>query len=165
MPTYQSRRTYLSELFTPLVRRIKDNASTAPEPTRWERVDRTVDEMRARLAEANNEEQFQAVGLLGREALISLAQSVYDPQRHPAEYEGVKISATDAQRMLEVYFATDLAGGNNQEARAHAKSALKLALALQHRRTADFRHAALCVEATTSVINIVAIISGRRDPT
>jgi hypothetical protein len=35
---------------------------------------------------------------------------------------------------------------------------------LQHKRTADFRHAALCAEATAAVINLVAIVSGQRDP-
>jgi len=42
---------------------------------------------------------------------------------------------TDAGRMLEWYFSVELRGGANEEARAHAKAALKLALALQHKRT------------------------------
>lgn len=37
--------------------------------------------------------------------------------------------------MLEWYFSVELRGGANEEARAHAKAALKLALALQHKRT------------------------------
>jgi hypothetical protein len=41
---------------------------------------------------------------------------------------------------------------------------LDLANALQHRRTATFRDAAMCVEATTTVINVIAIVAGRRDP-
>jgi hypothetical protein len=39
-----------------------------------------------------------------------------------------------------------------------------LAVNLQHRRTATFRDAALCAEATRSVINVIALISGQRDP-
>jgi hypothetical protein len=35
--------------------------------------------MNDRLVTAEGEEDFQAVGLLAREALISLAQVVYDP--------------------------------------------------------------------------------------
>jgi hypothetical protein len=115
------------------------------------------------LASARNEEQFQTVGLLGREALISLAQAVYVRERHPP-LDGVEPSQTDAKRMLEGYFAVELAGGANDEARRHARSALDFAVALQHRRTASFREAALCVESTTTVINIAAIVSGRRDP-
>ena len=61
------------------------------------------------------------------------------------------------------YIAVELAGGPNESVRRHAKAALTLATDLQHHRTADYRQAALCAEATTSVVNLIAIISGRRD--
>lgn len=64
--------------------------------------------------------------------------------------------------MLEAFFSAELAGSSNEESRAHAKAALRLALALQHKRTADFRMAALCAEATSSVVNILAVLAGRR---
>ena len=63
--------------------RIQQTAPTGLEPTGWIRVDRNVTEVRKRLETATTEEQFQAVGLLCRETLISLAQSVYDAQLHP----------------------------------------------------------------------------------
>jgi len=131
------------------------------EPTGWEKVDRQRQEARLRLDTAVNEEQFQAVGLLCREALISTAQEVFNPARHQTP-DKIIPSRTDADRMLAAFFAAELAGGANEEARAHAKAALKLAVALQHRRTADAKMAALCFEATMSVVNIVAILSGRR---
>lgn len=131
------------------------------EPTGWERVDRQVQEASLRLQTAHSEEHFQAVGLVCREALISVAEEVFDPARHSSP-DGVEPSATDARRMLEGFFESELPGGSNEEARAHAKAALKLASALQHRRTADFTMAALCCEATIAVVNIVAILSGRR---
>ena len=64
--------------------------------------------------------------------------------------------------MLESFFTSELSGVGNEETRAHARAALKLALALQHKRTADFRFAALSAEATLSVVNIVAVLGGRR---
>jgi hypothetical protein len=60
--------------------------------------------------------------------------------------------------------AVELAGGADEEARRHARSALDFANALQHRRTATFRDAALCAEATTTAVNVIAIVAGRRDP-
>lgn len=42
-------------------------------PTGWDRVDRTVYEMKRCLSVASTEEQFQAIGMLGREALITTA--------------------------------------------------------------------------------------------
>lgn len=131
------------------------------EPTGWEKVDRQLIEMRVRLDAAQTEEQFQAVGLLSREAMISGAQAVFDTSRHPV-LDGLLTSDTDAKRMLEAIFAAELSGSANEEARTHARAAVKLALAPQHKRTADFRTAALCAEGTTSVINMLAIVAGWR---
>jgi hypothetical protein len=131
------------------------------EPTGWQKVDRQVQEVRLRLDTAETEEQFQAVGLLCREALISVAHEVFDPVRHKPT-DGVIPSETDAKRMLEAFLEVELGGTSNEEARAHARAALRLALALQHKRTADFRTTALCAEATFSVVNITAILGGRR---
>ncbi|HZZ32906.1 MAG TPA: hypothetical protein VFE10_13045 [Phenylobacterium sp.] len=131
------------------------------EPTGWAKVDRQMQEVRLRLEQAGTEEQWQAVGLLCREALITAAQQVYNPARHPPIDEATP-SETDARRMLEAVFNMELAGSNQDEARAHAKAAVKLALALQHKRTADFRTAALCAEGATSVVNMLAIVAGRR---
>jgi hypothetical protein len=137
-------------------------AQVFEEPTGWPRVDRAIYEIRRRLEQAEVEEHFQAVGLLCREVLISVAQVVYDPQRHPRE-DGTVPSETDAKRMLDGYISAELVGTPNEGVRRHAKAALSLANDLQHHRTADYRQAALCAEATTSVVNLLAIISGRRD--
>ena len=163
LPSYQSRRDFVSELITPLVNGIRTGRTDEMQPTGWQRVDRAVGEARDRLASARNEEQFQAVGLLCREILISLAQSVYIRERHPP-LDSTEPSKTDAKRMLEAYVAIELAEGANEEARKHTRSALELANALQHKRTATFREAALCVEASTTVVNVIAIVAGRRDP-
>jgi hypothetical protein len=167
MPSWASRRTYMSELYQPLIDRIRSGpgaggAEVFEEPTGWPRVDRGIYEIRRRLEQAEAEEQFQAVGLLCREALISLGQVVYDPDKHPPT-DGVVPSETDGKRLLDCYIAAELSSGPNEGVRRHAKAALTLANDLQHHRTATYRQAALCAEATTSVANLIAIISGRRD--
>jgi hypothetical protein len=134
------------------------------EPTGWAKVDRQLQEIRFRLDTAQTEEQCQAVGLLCREVLISVAQEVFDASRHKP-LVGVVPIETDAKRKLEAIFESDLKGAANEEARAHAKAAVRLALALQHKRTADFKTAALCTEGTFSVVNMIAIIAGRRGRT
>lgn len=141
--------------------KIGERVQVFEEPTGWQKVDRQLQEVRLRLDTADSEEHHQTVGLLCREVLISVAQAVYDPDRHPSQ-DGVTPSDTDAGRMLESFFSAELKGSANQEARAHAKAALRLALALQHKRTADFAMAALCAEATSSVVNILAVLAGRR---
>lgn len=167
LPSYQSRRQFISDLYGPLTQQLKlGNRSKTifDAPTGWAKIDRTVTEIRQRLAAASTEEQFQAVGLLCREALISLAQTVFDPTKHPI-LDNVAVSKTDAKRMLEAYLAVELSGGEAKIARQHAKAALDFANEIQHKRTAGFRQAALCAESTAAVINLIAIISGQRDPT
>jgi hypothetical protein len=142
-------------------RRTDGRAVMFEEPTGWQKVDRQLQEMRMRLDSADTEEQYQGVGLLCREVLISVAQEVYDTDRHLSA-DGVMPSDTDAKRMLDAVFEKELKGATNEEARAHAKAAVRLALALQHKRTADFKTAALCAEGTLSVVNMLAVLAGRR---
>jgi hypothetical protein len=129
----------------------------------WDRVDRTISKCRQLLADAVVEDDFQTIGLRCREALISLAQVVWDETRHPT-LDGIAPSETDAKRRLEAYIAAELASSANEEARKHSRSALAFALALQHKRTAVYRDAALCLEGTVAVVNLVAIIQGHRSP-
>jgi hypothetical protein len=110
-----------------------------------------------------NEEDFQAIALLCREAIISLAQAVYKSKEQGSS-EGVRPSETDAKRMLDDYIIDRLGGQSSEYHRKFTKASFNLAVSLQHRRTATFHDAALCVEATRSVINTIAIISGQRDP-
>ena len=168
LPSWQSRREYIRGLFGPLERRLREGPLSGgtkvfSELTGWPRVDRTLGEIRSQLERSRHEEQFQSVGLLCREALISLAQTVFNPYKHPP-LDDTHPSGTDAKRMLQSYLAVELGGSSNSNARKHARAALDFANDLQHRRTAKFRDAALCAEATASVVNIVAIVSGIRDP-
>lgn len=145
-------------------REIDRQVEIFEEPTGWARVDRQMDEIRLRLSDATVEEQYQAVGHLCREVLISLAQAVYESARHPT-VDGVNPSRSDAKRMLEAFFAAELAGPGNTDARKHARAAFDLANSVQHDQSATFRDAALCAEAALSVIRIAAIVSGRRERT
>jgi hypothetical protein len=87
LPTYQSRREYIANLYGPLLailekRKLAGPAEPAAVPTGWARVDRGIDAIRGRLETAENEEEFQTVGLLCRETLVSLSQAIYEPSKH-----------------------------------------------------------------------------------
>ena len=138
-------------------RKLGTRVSIIEEPTGWEKVDRQIQEIKLRIDTASNEEHYQTIGLISREVLISLAQATYDLDKYPP-VDGKSPSGTDAGRMLKSLLEVELQGGTNEEARAYAKATLKLALALQHKRTADYIMAALCAEATISVVNIVSIL-------
>lgn len=163
--TYAERRHYIRELFKPAIRAVSGRTfATVPErePTGWERVDRRLAKARADFDAAAAEEAWQVIGLLCREVIISLAQAVHDPEVHPTtDDHGTVISRTDARRLLDAWLYHEHAGGNNKEIRAHIKASLDLAVNLQHRRTATRQMAALCLEATSSAVAVVAILAGR----
>ncbi|MGO4569354.1 hypothetical protein AB4Z52_30990 [Rhizobium sp. 2YAF20] len=167
MDTYADRRNYVRQLFNgPVaagVGRVHNPSPVADrEPTGWERVDRSLGKAKAQFLAASTEEEWQVVGLLCREVLISLGQAVYDATAHGDKDEtGTKIGSTDARRQLFAWLHYQMPGGDNKEIRAHIKASIDLAVHLQHRRTATRQLAALCLEATSSAVSVVAIIAGR----
>ena len=124
--------------------------------TGWEKVDLTMAELRKQLDAAATPVAFQSVGVPCREALISLAQAVFDPQRHPALDGDVQdCSPTDFKRMLKRYLAAEMKGAANKEIRKCVKSAYDFATSaydlanrVQHDPNANYRNAALCVQST-----------------
>ena len=156
-PTYAERRQYIKVLFGPAIEfaiKLKANRSVERDPTGWEKVDRVLAKARSSLVVATSEEDFQSIGLLCREVIISLGQAVFDPQTHKT-IDGVMPSPTDANRMLEAFIATSMPGGSEKEVRSHARASLGLALHLQHRRTASRQLAELCLEATSSTVAVI----------
>ncbi len=168
LPSYRSRRQYVGSLYQPVLDALATSRTRVvepAEPTGWSRVDRNMEKIGSALETAKNEEDFQSVALLCREAIISLAQAVYDPQKHQQQLDGVVPSPTDAKRMFESYFLAELGGQCHEYHRKFARAVFDLAVNLQHKRTACFRDAAMCVEATRGIVNTLAILSGQRDPT
>jgi hypothetical protein len=164
LPSYQSRRRFIAELVDPLAAQLRfGQAATAVIPTGWTLVDRQIGVARKKLEIAKIEVEYQSVGIVCREALLSLAKEVFIPWEHPI-LDGKDVGPSDFKRMIEAYIAVELAGGAVEELRKHARSALELANHTTYKRTANFRDAAVCLEATASVVNIIAIVSGRRDP-
>jgi len=166
LPHYQDRREFVRTLYQPLIDKLfmreRDTAVIIPsEPTGWEAVDRQMDKIVDLLETAQHEEDFQTVGLLCREVMISLAQEVFDPARHKALDES-SASKTDAYRMIEAYIATELEGSTFETMRSFAKASLKLANELQHKRTAEYRDAVLSAEATRAIVSVIAVLSGKR---
>lgn len=169
LPNYASRRQFVTDLVQPTIDVIKNSTldyglnPIFEDPTGWERVDRTISQIKNLIISSKTEEDYQTIGLLCREVLITVAQQVYDADKHPS-LDGVDPSSTDAKRMLDAYLAAELSGGNNENLRRHAKASLVLANDLTHKRTADFKLVAICAEATNSLINIISIISEKRKP-
>ncbi len=134
------------------------------EPADWPRVDRGLLKCRQQLDGAASEEDFQAIGHRCREILISLAQLLWNPERHPI-LDGISASPTDAKRLLEAYIQVELGSNTNEAARKFARASVDLASSLLHKRTATFQDAEVCLEATRSMVSLFGIVHGRRDAT
>ena len=134
------------------------------DPIGWSRVDRTMDRIRGLLTTAATEEQFNEVGLLCREGLISLAEAVFEPSKHPPlPNDNTDVSRTDVKRMVGRYVASEYPGSSNREFRKCVDSTVDLANKVTHRRTSTHRDAVLCAQATINLIGLIAVISGKRD--
>lgn len=162
---YRERRAFIGEMYNTLLQSLEETAqpeliSVTVDLTDWERIERSINELRLRQTEAKTEEQFQVVGLLSRETIITLAQVVYNKDLHPI-LDGTAVSKTDAKRMLEAYIAVELGGSSNETVRRYAKATLDLANELTHKRTATKKDASLCATATISIINLIGSIEGR----
>lgn len=161
LTTYASRRQYIAELYKDLIDSINepsDNSVDIFEPTGWDRVDRAIYEMKSNLSNAKNEEQFQAIAMIGRETLITIAQQVYNAKIHICE-DGVVPSNTDSKRMLDAYIQYTLCGSSNERQRKFAKSAIDLANQVTHDRCAVKKDAELCYIAVLSVANVIKTLS------
>lgn len=130
----------------------------APEPTLWEKVDRQVNAMRGQLARAASEEGYQAVGHLGREVMISLAQAVIEPTDAIGE-DGKPPSDTDAGRLLEAYIGKTLVGGGNEALRGAVRGVVRATSAVLHDRNATPKDAALAAELVSASVHLVHILA------
>jgi hypothetical protein len=164
-PTYQERRNYINGIFNQLLNILSDEDDTKMvnikvDLSGWEKINRSIIEINKREKQAQNEEQYQAVGMLCREIIITLAQIVYDPVKHIST-DGVEISKTDSMRMIDAYLTVILGGDKSAELRTYVKSTNKLANSLTHKRTATKKDMLLCTSAVTALVNIIGILEDK----
>jgi len=164
-PHYQERREYINEMYKQLVSTLSEVENTKIMDVKvdlkdWDKINRTINEIKKREQQAKTEEQFQAVGMLCRELIITLAQTVFDTEKHPST-DGTQISNTDAKRMLDAYIVIVLAGNESEDLRAYAKLTNKLANTLTHKRTATKKEMMLCTSATLALVNFVGILENK----
>ncbi len=168
LPSYQSRRLFINELFEPTFMAFEENGANTEvavpiiELIGWDRIYRTVVKIKQDSVTARVEEDYQQIGLLCREVIISLAQAVYQPEVHGVtDEDGTTIGKTDANRMISNYLSYRLAGTTNQELRTYAKNTNKLANQLTHKRDASRKDMLMAVSATIALINFIGILEDK----
>ncbi|MDR1973976.1 MAG: hypothetical protein LBQ31_04795 [Bacteroidales bacterium] len=163
--SYQGRREYINGIYNPLISILSEaeGAKTVDvkvDLSDWDKINRNIIEINKREKQALDEEQFQAVGMLCRELITTLALIVFDLEKHTS-LDGTDIGRTDAKRMLDAYIAVAIAGGESEELRAYAKATNRLANALTHKRTATKKEMMLCTSATIALINFIGVLEDK----
>jgi hypothetical protein len=155
LPTYQGRRVYLRELYAPLYAAMDDlqrervgSELPGSEVTGWAAVDGQVAQLRRRLAAGRTSEDGQAVGLLCRDIMVTLAEACHNPAVHGE----VGASAVSRLNAVVDYLAP---GEENQVLRKLLKAALDYANVVQHRRQGTLVEAGLVAEATVAAVNLM----------
>ena len=167
LKTYQSRRLFIKNIFEPLLNTIQNSEESALqlisyEPTGWEKVDDGVARLKEVLTEANETADFQSVGMYGRELLITLAQTVFDKEKHPSP-DGTDIGKADSKRMLEAYIHYCLHKRSKEREIKFAKSSIDFSNELTHNRTATQTDAELCYNAVLSTVHIIKVLNKFND--
>jgi hypothetical protein len=160
-PTWAERRRYVASIYRDLEdaldhlgsRRL--GAGLHGLETGWERVDRQLAQLRERYATARTEEDFQAIGLLCRDLLLSCADACYDHERHGGGKGKPPSSGMDR---LEKMISAEAAGGPNKQLRQLLKATMELANNVQHDRTGTLDKAAVAAEATVTAVTLMRIV-------
>ncbi len=151
----------------PLLNTIQNSEESALqlisyEPTGWEKVDDGIARLKEVLTEANETADFQSVGMYGRELLITLAQTVFDKEKHPSP-DGTDIGKADSKRMLEAYIHYCLYKRSKEREIKFAKSSIDFSNELTHNRTATQMDAKLCYNAVLSTVHIIKVLNKFND--
>lgn len=163
LDTYQSRRLFIRDIYAPLIDILENSEESTTqllhyEPTGWDKVDDGLTRMATVLSEANETLDFQSVGMYGRELLITLAQTVFDKEKHPST-DGTDIGPADSKRMLDAYIHYCMHKKSKEREVKFAKSSVDFSNELTHNRTATAMDAELCYNAVLSTIHIIRVLN------
>jgi hypothetical protein len=165
LPTSGERRAHVREMYEPVLARLdelekghlgSDLEDLAAE-TGWSAVDGQTAQLRVRLATLGSSEDAQAVGLLCRDIMISLAQAMFDPEIHGE----VGTSAVDQLNAVIEQLAPS---SENEKLRRLLKTTIDFANVVQHRRGIGMADAGLIAEATMSAVNLMRRLGARDTP-
>ena len=166
LPTYQERRVFVNNMFQNTLSFFdeteNDNLEVFVKLDEWERIKRTITKIKRDSISAKDEEDFQSIGLLCREVIISLAQTIYNPIIHgEKDEEGTEIGKSDAVRMIGNYITYQLKGKQHKELRDYVKSTNAIANQLTHKRSATKTDMLLTVSSTIALVNFIGILEAK----
>ncbi len=130
------------------------------ETSGWSQIDKSLEHIRARLADASDGEAYAEVGVLCRRVLVELGRTISDPDKYPPlDADDANASPDDVKRVVRRFLAVEAAGPSQQSVRQCVRSAVDLAGQLVHGTNATHRDALLCAQATFNAVGLMSILS------
>jgi hypothetical protein len=171
LPTYASRRAFISDLFAPVHDALASQADAQRElvegaeggPTGWPGIDKKVARLRRLFREAEDSDGYNAVGLQCVSILTALGHTVFDPARDlPADKS--EPGRDDAKARIG-YFTKRVAKGDRFEnVRKMVNAAYGQANAAKHRHTATRVDAGIAANATVLLVSTLRLLVEEDEP-
>lgn len=160
-------RSYIAGMYAPTREALeartdphRDVAGGANEgPTGWAAVDAKMGTLRRRVREAENADDFKAVGIQCVTVLEALGRAVFDPQRHLAASEDMP-HANDAKTRLG-NFLRGVTGGEVKKGerfehvRTLIRATWRQAQSLKHRDDPNITDAGIAADSVALLVSIV----------
>ncbi len=165
MPTYASRRVYISNLFAPVRQALTERADAThelargiEEATGWSTIDAQVARLRRLWREADDADAYNGVGLQCVKVLTTLGQVVFDPKRDlPAGEE--EPGPDDAKKRINFHVRRLAAGERAENVRKVVNASYAQANAAKHRHTATRTDAGVAANATVLIVSTLRLLA------
>jgi hypothetical protein len=176
LPSYASRRVFISELYAPAREALEAKADASREvatgaddgPTGWPDVDARMGALRRRLRDAEETDDFKPVGLQAVSVLEALGRAAFDESRHLPAGKDVP-HANDAKTRLG-HFLTAVAGEGVKKGerfehvRTLVRATWRQAQAVKHRDDPNRTDAGIAADSVALLVAIVRRLADQDGP-
>lgn len=166
LPSYHSRRVFISELFAPVRQALEEQADAGRElaegvsdaPTGWVHIDQQSARLRRLWREADDADAYNAVGLQCMKVLTTLGHVVFDAERDlPAGEE--EPGRDDAKKRIGHFLRRVAAGEKSENIRKIVNGAYGQANAAKHRHVATRADAGISANATLLIVSTLRLLA------
>lgn len=160
---YANRRVYFSNLYYELIKLVAtssdiDVVNIQLEYTNWDKINRTIADIKKQYNEAKTSAQFNGIGAMCRSVYNCLADTIYREEYHVDKTIPLPNDNQYKNKLLE-FVVFKLGGKTNEDFRSHCKKTIDIADTLTHKKVATKQQAALTINAVISILNIITILN------